>query len=79
MLVELALVDPTLAGFEVDRYLGWPGQALAFKVGARLWDEARAASEARLGESFSLARFHREALGLGPMGLEPLRALLAAD
>ena len=42
MLVDYALVEPTLAGFEVDRYLGWPGQALAFKVGARLWNEARA-------------------------------------
>ncbi len=78
MLVELALVEPTLAGFEVDRYLGWPGQALAFKVGARLWHEARAASMARLGQDFSLRRFHRDALGLGPMGLEPLRALLTS-
>jgi uncharacterized protein (DUF885 family) len=76
MLVDLALVEPHLAGFEVDRYLGWPGQALAFKVGARLWNEARAAREAADGDAFSLRRFHRDALGLGPMGLEPLRARL---
>jgi len=79
MLVDLALVEPHLAGFEVDRYLGWPGQALAFKVGARLWNEARAARAAQLGDDFSLRDFHREALGLGPMGLEPLRAALLAD
>ncbi len=76
MLVDFALVEPTLAGFEVDRYLGWPGQALAFKVGARLWKEARAERAAHLGDAFSLREFHREALGLGPMGLTPLRSLL---
>ena len=54
MLVDLALVEPHLAGFEVDRYLGWPGQALAFKVGARLWNEARAARAAADGDAFSL-------------------------
>lgn len=78
MLVDFALVEPALAGFEVDRYLGWPGQALAFKVGARLWREARGAREARLGARFSLRAFHRDALALGPMGLDPLRELLAA-
>ncbi|SFS15469.1 Uncharacterized conserved protein, DUF885 familyt [Microbacterium sp. cf046] len=76
MLVDLALVEPHLAGFEVDRYLGWPGQALAFKVGARLWNDARAARAAADGEKFSLREFHRDALALGPMGLEPLRAQL---
>lgn len=78
LLVDLALVEPSLAGFEVDRYLGWPGQALAFKVGARLWLEARAAREAREGATFSLREFHRDALALGPMGLDPLRRLLSA-
>jgi uncharacterized protein (DUF885 family) len=77
MLVDLALVEPALAGFEVDRYLGWPAQALAFKVGARLWLEARAAREAAEGAGFSLRAFHRDALALGPMGLDPLRDLLA--
>lgn len=77
LLVDLALVEPTLAGFEVDRYLGWPGQALAFKVGARLWLEARAAREARDGGAFSLREFHRDALALGPMGLDPLGQLLS--
>jgi len=76
MLIDLALVEPHLAGFEVDRYLGWPGQALAFKVGARLWRDARAARAAEDGDAFSLREFHRDALGLGPMGLEPLRAQL---
>ena len=77
MLVDFALVEPALAGFEVDRYLGWPGQALAFKIGARLWLEARTARREQLGAEFSLRDFHREALALGPMGLDPLRTLLS--
>jgi uncharacterized protein (DUF885 family) len=78
LLVDLALVEPHLATFEVARYLGWPGQALAFKVGARLWQDARAARAAQLGSAFVLRDFHRDALALGPMGLEPLRAALLA-
>ncbi|MCI2956529.1 DUF885 domain-containing protein [Agromyces atrinae] len=77
-LVDFALCEPALATFEVDRYLGIPGQALAFKVGAKLWMEARAAWKAERGDDFSLAAFHREALAFGPMGLGPLRALLLA-
>lgn len=71
MLVDVARVDPRTAAFEVDRYLGWPGQALAFRVGARLWREARAAS------SLDPRRFHAAALRLGPVGLGPLRTLLS--
>lgn len=71
LLEEVAEVDPTTARFEVDRYLGWPGQALAFKVGARLWQQVR--SDAA---GVDLKTFHMAALGLGPMGLAPLRTAL---
>ncbi|GAB2621261.1 DUF885 domain-containing protein [Pseudactinotalea suaedae] len=77
MLHEVAEVDPQTARFEVDRYLGWPGQALAFAVGARLWRQARAEVELRQGAEFDLRAFHTHALGLGPMGLGPLRAALS--
>ncbi|MCU1550943.1 MAG: hypothetical protein JWR36_1503 [Glaciihabitans sp.] len=73
-LRELSLTDARTARFEVDRYLGWPGQALAFKVGAKLWQDARVQAAARPG--FTLKGFHRDALALGPMGLGPLRASL---
>lgn len=76
-LSAVAGVDPATAAWEVDRYLGWPGQALAFKVGARLWDAARADRQRALGRSFKLKDFHMTALRLGPMGLDPLRAALA--
>ncbi|WP_166350648.1 DUF885 domain-containing protein [Phytoactinopolyspora limicola] len=74
MLHRVAGVDPQTARFEVDRYLGWPGQALAFKVGSRLWYQVRRDAERAWGDRFDLRGFHSAALELGPMGLAPLRA-----
>jgi uncharacterized protein (DUF885 family) len=68
--------DPVIV-FEVNRYLGWPGQAPSYKVGERIWLQARADAEARLGDAFDLRSFHRSALDLGSIGLDPLRAALA--
>ncbi|GAB3932688.1 hypothetical protein GCM10027614_02330 [Micromonospora vulcania] len=76
-LSRVAGLDVTTARFEVDRYLGWPAQALAFKVGARLWQQTRREAERRAGAAFDRKRFHHTALALGPMGLDPLRARLA--
>jgi uncharacterized protein (DUF885 family) len=59
------------ARFEVERYFGWPAQALAFSIGARLWREIRDA--ARAAPDFESRAFHMAALRLGPMGLGPLR------
>jgi len=58
---------------EVDRYLGWPGQAISYKVGERVWLAARDAVKARDGAAFDLKEFHRRALDLGPMGLAQLQ------
>jgi uncharacterized protein (DUF885 family) len=61
---------------EIDRYLGWPGQAISYKVGEREWlaarDDARRAAEAT-GRTFDLKAFHTAALDLGPLGLDQLR------
>ncbi|GAA4828975.1 DUF885 domain-containing protein [Luteimicrobium xylanilyticum] len=66
--------------FEYNRYLGWPGQAPSYKIGQRLWEEARDASksaaEAR-GEEFDLKRFHSRALALGSVPLSVLTDELA--
>ena len=59
--------------FELHRYLGWPGQAPSYKVGERIWLEGRDEAEARRGAAFDLKAFHREALDLGSLGLDPLR------
>src|SRR5262249_3471801 len=62
---------------EIDRYLGWPGQAPAYKLGERMWLSARGEGRARRGESFDLKDFHMRALHMGPMGLDTLRERLA--
>ncbi|MFF5218811.1 DUF885 domain-containing protein [Micromonospora sp. NPDC000442] len=77
LLTRVAGLDAATARFEVDRYLGWPAQALAFKVGARLWQQTRQDAERRAGPAFDRKRFHHTALALGPMGLDPLRERLA--
>ena len=62
---------------EVDRYLGWPGQAISYKVGERVWLECRAEAKRRKGAEFDLKAFHTYALDLGSMGLAQLREELA--
>ena len=63
--------------FELDRYLGWAGQAPSYKVGQRLWEQARDEAAARAGNQFDLKAFHRRALDLGSVGLDTLREALA--
>jgi uncharacterized protein (DUF885 family) len=58
--------------FELDRYLGWPGQAPSYKIGERLWLQAREDARAREGADFDLKAFHRQALDLGSVGLDVL-------
>ncbi|WP_420114658.1 DUF885 domain-containing protein [Pseudactinotalea sp.] len=62
--------------FELDRYLGWPGQAPSYKVGQRLWEQIRDETAAREGEAFDLKAFHRRALDVGSVGLDTLRLAL---
>lgn len=78
VLRDRALLDEESARSEVDRYLGLPGQAISYKVGERVWMRAREDAKARLGERFSLKEFHRYALKLGPMGLDPFEKELRA-
>lgn len=62
--------------FEVNRYLGWPGQAPSYKVGQRIWEQIRDAAQERDGAAFSFKDFHKKALDLGGVGLDTLRAAL---
>ena len=62
---------------ELRRCLGMPGQAPSYKLGERIWLQAREDARARAGGAFSLRDFHARALSLGAMGLDPLREALA--
>jgi len=76
-VIERSRVPRDFVSSEIDRYLGWPSQAVTYKVGERAWLEGREANRRKHHADFDLKRFHRAALDLGPLGLDQLRVELA--
>jgi uncharacterized protein (DUF885 family) len=70
-------IEEEMLRFELNRYLGWPGQAPSYKLGERIWLQAREDAKARKGAQFDLKEFHSQALAFGSLGLDPLQAALA--
>jgi len=78
MTEHSALATNNIAN-EVDRYLAWPGQALAYKIGQLEIAAIRADAQARLGSAFDIRRFHDAVLTHGALPLDTLRASVARD
>jgi len=74
MLERYASLERAYAESEVTRYLGWPGQAISYKVGERVILELRD-ELARRGNT-KHKEFHARVLGSGPVGLDHLRELV---
>ena len=63
---------------EVDRYIVWPGQALAYKTGQLEMLRLRAEATERLGDRFEVRAFHDAMLGHGAISLPSLRGVIEA-
>ncbi|HEU5144905.1 MAG TPA: DUF885 domain-containing protein [Dermatophilaceae bacterium] len=78
-LTRYGFMDEKILRFELNRYLGWPGQAPSYKIGERLWLQLRDEVKEREGDSFDLKAFHRQALDIGGVGLDTLRAAVLGE
>jgi len=77
MRAHTALTEVNISN-EVDRYIAWPGQALAYKFGQLEIFALRREAEGRLGARFSLPAFHDVVLGGGAVSLPVLRLRVEA-
>ncbi|OLF75330.1 hypothetical protein AWH62_05780 [Maricaulis sp. W15] len=77
-LLENSALAPHNVRTEVQRYISWPGQALAYKSGELLMRDLRAQAEAQLGADFDIRAFHDHLLADGAMPLSALEAKMLA-
>jgi uncharacterized protein (DUF885 family) len=75
MEAHTALGENNIAN-EVDRYIAYPGQALAYKLGQMELLSLRAEARSRQGPAFDIKRFHDVVLGEGALPLPALRGVV---
>ena len=72
-ITERSSSDDNFNRSEIDRYLGWPGQAISYKLGERVWLDLRDEAKRRHGSRFDLREWHAFGLDLGNLGLDLLK------
>ncbi len=75
---EVGMQSEAVADSEVKRYLGWPGQAISYKLGEREILRLREERAAREGSAFDLKAFHTSVLSWGEVRLDHLREIVSA-
>ena len=73
---DVALQNEEISRSEITRYLGWPGQAISYKVGEQVILDLRA--ELSQQDDFDLKKFHSTVLSFGSVGLDLLKDLVRA-
>jgi len=76
MLTTVAFQTEDMAQSEATRYLGWPGQAISYKIGEKVILDLR--QELSQRDDFDLKQFHSNVLSVGSIGLELLQELVRA-
>jgi uncharacterized protein (DUF885 family) len=78
-LIPRCPFEDAFARSEINRYLGWPGQAISYKVGEKVFLDARAEAKTAQADAFVLRDWHTKALNLGPMGLAQMKREMAGS